>query len=37
MMFGDRADEAEAKRIIALAVERWYDFPEIGSYLGNVD
>ena len=31
-----RASDGCGRRAVLLAVERWYDFPEFGGYLGNV-
>ncbi len=31
-----RPSDGCGRDAILLAVERWYDFPEFGGYLGNV-
>jgi len=31
-----RLSEGCGRDAVLLAVERWYDFPEFGGYLGNV-
>ncbi len=31
-----RPSDGYGRGAVTLAVERWYDFPEFGGYLGNV-